>query len=180
MNQFVEECRREWKRLRVPDPIAEEMAADLAADLEEGESEGASPEDVLGGGASDPRSFASAWAAERGVIPPARLMARPRPRSLVQAALAALTVIAAVGAALVLFVSPDDSASASPAHMVFAPTAERVLVLAPPPPAGVEANGSSVDLHTVGSILLIIGIVGVTVLLPFMFWLSRARTPLRG
>ena len=33
MSQFVEECRREWKRLGVPDPVANEMAADLAADL---------------------------------------------------------------------------------------------------------------------------------------------------
>ena len=31
MNEFIEECRREWRRLGVPDPIANEMAADLAA-----------------------------------------------------------------------------------------------------------------------------------------------------
>ena len=33
MNEFVEECRREWRRLGVPDPIANEMAADLTADI---------------------------------------------------------------------------------------------------------------------------------------------------
>lgn len=54
MNEFVEECRREWKRLRVPDAVAAEMAADLAADLEEAEAEGASAEEVLGGSAFDP------------------------------------------------------------------------------------------------------------------------------
>src|SRR5438128_11349072 len=67
VKDFVEECRREWKRLRVPDPVANEMAADLAADLEEAEAEGVSPEELLGSGASDPRSFAASWAAARGV-----------------------------------------------------------------------------------------------------------------
>ena len=68
MNEFVEECRREWQRLGVPEPVANEMAADLAADLEEAEAEGVPAEEVLGSGAFDPRSFAAAWAAERGVI----------------------------------------------------------------------------------------------------------------
>jgi len=40
VNEFVEECRREWRRLGVPDPIANEMAADLTADIEEAEAEG--------------------------------------------------------------------------------------------------------------------------------------------
>ena len=38
MNEFVEECRREWNRLGVPDPVANEMAAELEADLEEAEA----------------------------------------------------------------------------------------------------------------------------------------------
>jgi hypothetical protein len=67
VSQFVEECRREWKRLRVPSTIADEMANDLAADLEEAEADGATAEDVLGSGASDPRAFAAAWASERGI-----------------------------------------------------------------------------------------------------------------
>ena len=67
MNDFVEECRREWRRLGVPDPVANEMAADLTADLDEAEAEGASPEDVLGISAFDPRRFAGSWAAARGV-----------------------------------------------------------------------------------------------------------------
>ena len=58
MNEFVDECRREWRRLGVPDPVANEMAADLTADLEEAEAEGGSPEDVLGNSAFDPRRFA--------------------------------------------------------------------------------------------------------------------------
>ncbi len=71
MSEFVEECRREWKRLGVPDPIAGEMAADLAADLAEAEADGVSAEQVLGSGAFDPRGFAASWASERGVIGPA-------------------------------------------------------------------------------------------------------------
>jgi hypothetical protein len=110
VNQFVEECRREWKRLRVPDPVADEMAAELTADLDEAAAEGASPEEVLGRGASDPRSFAAAWAAERGVVPPQSLTARLRRRSPLPVAIAALTIVAAVGAALVVFASPNAAA----------------------------------------------------------------------
>jgi hypothetical protein len=50
VSDFVEECRREWKRLRVPARPAEEMADDLAADLREAEADGAFPEEVLGDG----------------------------------------------------------------------------------------------------------------------------------
>src|SRR5580698_6087140 len=67
VNEFVDECRREWRRLGVPDPVANEMAADLTADLEEAQAEGGSAEDVLGNGAFDPRRFAAAWATARGV-----------------------------------------------------------------------------------------------------------------
>lgn len=68
MSEFVERCRREWTRLRVPDPIANEMAEDLAADLSEAEVEGASPEDLLGDAALDPQAFARSWAEERGLV----------------------------------------------------------------------------------------------------------------
>ena len=34
MSDFVEQCRQEWKRLGVPDPLAEEMAAALAGGRE--------------------------------------------------------------------------------------------------------------------------------------------------
>ncbi len=67
MNEFVEECRREWQRLGVPDPVASEMAVDLTIDIEEAEAEGGSAEDVLGSSLFDPRGFAAAWASARGV-----------------------------------------------------------------------------------------------------------------
>jgi hypothetical protein len=109
MNGFVDECRREWKRLRVPDPVADEMATELVADLDEAEAEGASAEDVLGSGASDPRAFAASWAAERGVVPPPPLTASLPRRSVAIAAIAALTVVAAVSAALTRGLgNPDD------------------------------------------------------------------------
>ena len=96
MTDFVEECRLEWRRLGVPDSLAEEMAADLAADLTEAEAEGVSAAELLGSSASDPRAFAASWAAERGIIPtpPSRGNARRRPLVLVAfTALAAIVLI---------------------------------------------------------------------------------------
>src|SRR6266496_2216469 len=89
VNDFVENCRREWRHLRVPDAVANEMAADLEADLAEAEADGTSPEEVLGNGVFDPRSFAASWAAERGVIPPISPMGRQSRRPLILAAIAA-------------------------------------------------------------------------------------------
>ena len=103
MSDFVEECRREWRRLGVPDRVANEMADDLRADLEEAAAEGATPEDVLGSGAFDPRAFATAWAAERGIVgqrvPSPRIGRRP---AGLPAAIAALALIAIIGAVLVI------------------------------------------------------------------------------
>jgi len=56
---FVEECCREWRRLGVPNPVANDMADGLAAELEEAQAEDGSPEDVLGNSAFDPRRFAA-------------------------------------------------------------------------------------------------------------------------
>jgi hypothetical protein len=94
INEFVEQCRGEWSRLGVPDPLADDMAAELAADLGEAEAEGVSAEDLLGRSASDPRSFAASWAAERGIVPapPSHGNGRRRPPILV-----AFTVLAALG-----------------------------------------------------------------------------------
>ncbi|MHB1925558.1 MAG: hypothetical protein ACYCSJ_12790, partial [Acidimicrobiales bacterium] len=69
MSSFVEQCREVWRRLGVPDPVANEMAADLTADLDEAEAEGGSLEDVLGNSAFDAPGFATAWAQARGVAP---------------------------------------------------------------------------------------------------------------
>ena len=201
MNDFVEQCRREWRRLRVPDPVADEMAADLAADLTEAQAEGASAEEVLGSAASDPRSFAASWAAERAVIPPPRLTARLSRRSLVLAATAALTVVTAIGAALVMFASPTVSAPTVaigvPPELVGFREPGALTVLrappdpalaspsAPPAPGGVwvdrggvavlsaEAIDPGVEINKVGAILLIVGIVGIFPAMLLLFWSSR-------
>jgi len=47
------------------------MAADLEADLNEAEADGLAPEEVLGNGIFDPRSFAASWADERRSCPAA-------------------------------------------------------------------------------------------------------------
>jgi PASTA domain len=108
VSEFIEECRREWKRLRVPDPIADEMAADLAADLQEAEGEGVSPEEVLGSGASDPRAFAASWATERGVVQP-RFRDKFRRRLVMLGAAALLAALAGAGLAVAIYTSSQQS-----------------------------------------------------------------------
>jgi hypothetical protein len=110
VSQFVEECRREWKRLRVPSTIADEMANDLTADLAEAEADGATAEDVLGTGASDPRAFAAAWASERGI---ARMpwSDRLRRRWLLFLAVPALAVMVLAVGAVLAFTSIGESSA---------------------------------------------------------------------
>jgi hypothetical protein len=102
MSDFVEQCRLEWKRLGVSDPLADEMAADLASDLSEAEADGVSVEELLGRSAFDPPSFAAKWATERGLIPrpPNRGTARHTPVSLV--AFTATAAVALILAATLL------------------------------------------------------------------------------
>jgi hypothetical protein len=112
MIDFIEECRREWKRLGVPDPIANEMAVDLTADIEEAEAEGGSAEDVLGNSYFDPRRFAAAWASARGVtappslidpfIPPARVR-HPWYRPAIIVTIGVFGILAALAAAALVF-----------------------------------------------------------------------------
>ena len=168
MSDFVEQCRREWKRLGVPDPLAEEMAADLATDLREAEADGVSAEEFLGSSAFDPRSFAASWAAERGIIPrpPSQ---PPRRRPLVLVAFTAIAAIALiVAAALLLTGEPKLTLRTSrPPH-----------TLAPLPPGvgGRVLNPTSASTP-VEWILLFLAVVA----LGFAAWLwssrSRSRPP---
>lgn len=140
MSDFIEQCRQEWRRLNVPDPLAEEMAADLATDLREAEAEGVSAEELLGSSVFDPRAFAASWAAERGIIPaqPGRGGARRRKPVLV--AFTALAAIALIGAALMLLTGQPKVAvvanTATKSHLPgsppgsFPPTARRLVLQA--------------------------------------------------
>jgi hypothetical protein len=110
MSDFIQQCRLEWKRLGVPDPLAEEMAADLASDLKDAEAEGLSLEEFLGSSAFDPRSFAASWAAERGIIPQAPSRRKARRRPLVLVAFSAFSAIVLIVAALLLLTGQPRAA----------------------------------------------------------------------
>lgn len=112
MNAYVEECRREWRRLGVPDLLADEMASDLEADLAEAQAEGVAAEEILG--ESDPRRFAAAWARERGLASePAPQRHRKRRWIWVAVGLALAFVFAAV-LGLVAAVGVSSETHASP------------------------------------------------------------------
>jgi len=175
MNDFVEQCRREWRRLGVPDPLAEEMAADLASDLGEAEAEGVSPEELLGSSFFDPRSFAASWAAERGIVPDPPGPGNARRRPVVLVAFTAVAAIALIGAALLL-VTGEPKVS-----VVQTRTAQPHL-LAPPPASFGPPGTSRTVLHTSASgpvelMLLLLAIVA----LGFAAWLwsrwGRSRPP---
>lgn len=198
MNEFVEECRSEWKRLGVPDTIINEMVSELAADLAEAAAEGASAEEVLGAAAFEPGAFATAWAAERGVIQRAGSTARRSRRLLMLAAIAALTITTAIGAALVIFASPraaGPSGAIRVPAILRGPTAPTLIATRVPPPVAfaspgeplavwirpdgrgvllTETKGPGVEIHLIGSILLIVGIVGIILSMLFLFWSLRA------
>src|SRR6478752_1435140 len=169
MSDFVEQCRTEWRRLGVPDPLAEEMAADLASDLREAEAEGVSAEELLGSSYFDPRSFAASWAAERGIIPepPGRGSGRRRPLVLVAfTAVAAITVIVAA----LLLVTGEPTVS-----IVASKTARPVAVV--PPGAARQVVPPADTAAPIEWILLFLALVA----LAFAAWLwsgwGRSRPP---
>jgi hypothetical protein len=161
MNDFVEQCRREWKRLGVPGPVAEEMAADLTADLGEASADGISPEELLGSSASDPRSFAATWAAERGIIPVSsgQRSGRNRPRFLV-----AFTAVAAIAliVSAVLLVTGQPRVTLVTYRAASAPVASAPSAFVPPPGRVTASAAAPVEW-----ILLVLAIVAVS----FAAWL---------
>jgi hypothetical protein len=178
MSDFVEQCRQEWKRLGVPDPLAEEMAGDLSSDLAEAEAEGVSAEELLGRSAFDPRSFAATWAAERGIIPvpPSRATRR---RPLVLVAFTVLAAIALVFASLALAThQPKVSLAAVKTTRSHLPSPPQGFFVRP----GVGPPSRQVLLHASAAspvewILLVLAIIA----LGFAAWLwlnwSRTRPP---
>jgi hypothetical protein len=172
---------REWRRLGVPDPIANEMAADLMADLDEAQAEGGSPEDVLGNNAFDPRRFARAWAVARGVTSTPVRERVPPWRSTVAIALSIFLGVLAIGAALVLAVGGRrHSVSVAVGRIAFAPGNFRQFLPGPGravisgpfgrPFAGVQASGFGVQ--PLALLMLIIAIAGLGTL-ALLYWSPR-------
>lgn len=106
-------------------------------------------------------------------------------------AIAALAIVAAVGAALVVFASPNVSAPVAAlrlpplsAYPTKADVTQQMMWVAAKsggPRVWIteaDAQGSGVDIHRVGSMLLIVGIAGVILSLPLLFWSwSRRFSP---
>jgi hypothetical protein len=164
MSDFVEQCRREWRRLGVPDPLAEEMATDLASDLREAEAEGVSAEELLGQSAFDPPSFAAAWAAERGIIEPPGEPPDRRPLFLlVFTAIAGIALV--VSAALLATGEPKLSLNRTrPPHL-----------LGPPPHHLVGGQVHSTSAATpVEWILLVLAVVALA--FAARLWSNRIRS----
>jgi len=190
VSPFVEECLREWKRLGVPEPVANEMAADLAADLAEAEADGTSPEEVLGSGAFDARSFAAAWASERGIVPAARPASAPprRRRWLMSALVASFALLALVGAVLAIRGDPPrnvnvrialPAAGGPPRFHSVTPGRLRAVPRLLPGAGGVlvPPNGqvTVVNVRPIGIVLLIVGLIGAAVSL--VVWAPWRRRP---
>jgi hypothetical protein len=175
MSDFVEQCRSEWRRLGVPGPLAEEMAADLASDLAEAEAEGVSAEELLGSSVFDPSAFAASWAAERGIIPAPPGRGRGRRRPFVLMAFTALAGIAVIVTALLI-------ATGQPKVSVVASTTKHTGLVSPPTGVLPPPHASRVVVSTSAStpvewILLVFAIVA----LGFATWLwsrwGRSRQP---
>jgi len=158
MTDFVEQCRREWKRLGVPDPLADEMATDLVSDLREAEAEGVSAEELLGSSDFDPPAFAAAWAAERGIIPKAPSQ-RPWRIPISLTAFTAIAAIALMGAAALLL------------------TGEPKLTLRTTPAAGVAQVHSASAAAPIEWILLVLAIIALAFAARLWSNWSRSRPP---
>ena len=182
MSSFVDECRKEWSRLGLPEAEANEMAADLEADLAEAKAEGASPEEVLGNGYFDPRSFAASWAASRGFVRrtrPARGTIQVRTLALALGALVAAAFVA-LGLAL-LFGTPvvnrgvvGASAAAPFAHLHRPPLPSIFVTPSGGHPA-VFGPVSPPSLVAAGLVLLLVGLAGLGAVL--WIWRPWSRRP---
>jgi hypothetical protein len=175
MSRFVEECRKEWGRLGVPDVEANEMAADLETDLAEARTDGVSPEEVLGNGYFDAKSFAASWAIARGVV---RLTPLDRSTIRIRSLLLALSALVGgvvSGVGLLILVRPrfgSQAMAVSPVGRRFNRPAPSIVVN--PHQFLFEGPGSGID--PLGWTLLVAGLIGLVVIL----WIWRPWSSYRG
>jgi len=179
VTEFVDACRQEWKRLGVPEAVANEMAADLDADLDEARAEGVSAEEVIGSGVFDPRSFAAEWATERGVVPtPAPTLVEDRPaipapktrnRTLTIGAVTAAAVIAFIGFALAIRHSGSVAVTrvVGPLKPFAPPRVEKW-------PVPFAVHGPGTPMHGIGVVLFLAGVA--VLIAAALYWSRRART----
>lgn len=173
MSDFVEQCRAEWKRLGVPEYIADEMAADLASDIREAEIDGISVEELLGSSASDPRAFAASWATEQGIVPIGQGQSNGRRGRLALMAFSGVAAISLIVAALLLATGePKVALATSGTARPQVPGSQASFV---PPPGRVQASAAA----PIEWILLFVSLVA----LAFSAWLwwsrrGRSRLPL--
>jgi hypothetical protein len=172
VNEFIDECRREWRRLGVSDPIANEMAADLTADIEEAEAEGGSAEDVLGNSAFDPRRFAGSWAVARGVTAPPMPTAPVRRWPILAFGLVGCMALLALGAAVLLGGRQSAAAAISFRRGQGGPGSVRVF---PGSPLILQHIQHFPGVALFALLLLIVGLVGIGLALYFGFRWSGGR-----
>jgi hypothetical protein len=167
MSEFLDACRREWRRLGVPDPVAGEMAAELTADLEEAEAEGVAPEELLGTGVFDPAGFAAVWARERGVVPAPPAAVRHGRRWVALAAIACFAAVTAIGAGIAVLAFHG-------ADVVAVARAASPRGLLPPVHGFSRPVGSpDADLRPVAVALLVLGLAGIAA--TALLWARGAR-----
>lgn len=172
MSPFVEECRKEWSRLGVPEVEANEMASDLEADLAEARADGASPEEVLGNGYFDAKTFAASWATARGFVSvTASDRGTIRIRSLVLA-LCALVGAVVAGVGFLILVAPRSSSQAFAAPLAHRVNRPLPSILVNPHTFRFAGPGSAID--PLGWVLLAVGLIGLVVMcLIWRPWSSR-------
>ena len=166
MSDFVEQFRAEWKRLGVPDAIAEEMASDLGSDIRDAESDGISVEELLGSSASDPRAFAASWANERGVVQTRRGHASGRRGRVPLVAFIGVAAITLIVAALLLATGEPKVALVTRGVALPHPPGSTASFV--PPPSRVQASAAA----PIEWILLFLSLVA----LAFSGWLWRWRS----
>ncbi len=155
MSRFVDDCRKEWSRLGVPEIELNEMAADLEADLAEAQADGASPEEVLGNGYFDAKSFAASWAMARGVVSVAR---RDRSTIPVMLALAALVAGVVAGVGFLILVRPrvgSQAVAVSIGRRINRPPSIFVG------PHHFLSAGPGAALDPLGWVLFVVGLIGL-------------------